>query len=50
MRIKLITTILFACALSACQPQAATENSKKNAASETGASKAVVSADMASVK
>ena len=50
MRIKLITTILFACALSACQPQAATENSKKSAASETGTSKAVVSGDMASVK
>ena len=50
MRIKLITTILFTCVLSACQPQATTENSKNNAASATNAAKAVASGDMASVK
>ena len=50
MRIKLITTILFTCVLSACQPQATTENSKNNAASATNPAKAVASGDMASVK
>jgi len=50
MRIKLITTILFTCVLSACQPQATTENSKNNAASTTNPAKAVASGDMASVK